>query len=238
VICATELPQRTFIGYRPDMAQDLATKIRLIRRSLGKNQAEFGELFNVTQGSVSRWESGAMPDPSAVTQLAEMSGEDVKSFLGINYTGSDFVKSGPRLMVRGRVAAGVWVDAYEWPEDEWTPYTGGTHVKVDPARRFGLVVEGDSMNIVYPHGTVLDCVSIFDTDTPTSGQRVIVLRTREDESMEATVKEYVIDNDGRQWLVPRSTNPAFQAPIAIDQPQPGVVETRVIALVVGSYRPE
>lgn len=229
---------RVVSSYRAEMANEVSRKIAVLRRSLGKSQAEFAEMFNVTQGSVSRWENGAMPDPAAIARLAEMVGEDVRTFLGGAPSDASFVNLGQRLMVRGSVAAGVWRDAYEWPEDEWFPYTGGTHVSVDANRRFGLRVEGDSMNIIYPHGTVLDCVSIFDAETPQSGQRVVVVRKREDDSLEATVKEYVVDADGRQWLVPRSTNPAFQAPIAVDEPQPGIVETRIIALVVGSYRPE
>lgn len=229
---------RVVSGYRAEMAQDVAKKISVLRRSLGKSQAEFAEMFNVTQGSVSRWENGAMPDPSAIAQLAELAGEDVRSFLGGNQSDTTFVKAGQRLMVKGAVAAGVWVDAFEWPEDEWTPYTGGNHVSVDPSRRFGLRVEGDSMNMVYPHGTILDCVSIFNSEVPRTGQRVVVIRKRVDDGLEATVKEFVVDADGRQWLVPRSHNPAFQTPIAIDQPQEGIEETRIVALVVGSYRPE
>lgn len=237
-ICVSELGFPAGGGYRAAMGQEIAQKIRTLRRSLGESQAEFAERFAVTQGSVSRWESGSMPDPGAIAQLAELAGETVREFLG-NATGDiAFVKLGQRLMVKGSVAAGVWREAYEWPQDEWTPYTGGLHVSIDPSRRFGLQVEGESMNMLYPHGTILDCVSIFDVDVPASGQRVIVIRKRIDDSLEATVKEFVVDESGRSWLVPRSTNPAFQAPIAVDQPQEGIVETRIIALVVGSYRPE
>lgn len=219
------------------MGMALATKIRNLRLALKENQAEFAERFGVTQGSVSRWESGSMPEPAVIAQLAEMLGENVRDLLG-GPSDSSFVNLGQRLMVRGSVAAGVWREAFEWPQEEWFPYTGGAHVTVDPNRRFGLRVEGESMNEVYPPGTILDCVSIFDTDHPESGRNVVVLRRRADETLEATVKQYMVDEAGREWLVPRSRNPAFQAPIAVDQPEPGVVETRIIGLVVGSYRPE
>lgn len=238
VLCAAELGFGGGGGYRAVMGQDLAKKISVLRRSLGDSQAEFGERFGVTQGSVSRWENGSMPDPAAIAKLAELAGEDVRVFLGGESSDAAFVKLGQRFMVKGSVAAGAWVEAYEWPQGEWEPYTGGAHVTVDPTRRFGLRVEGDSMNMVYPHGTILDCVSIFNSDMPVSGQRVVVIRTRDDDKLEATVKEFVVDPAGRAWLVPRSSNPAFQAPIALDQAEEGIVETRIIALVVGSYRPE
>lgn len=234
--CARELDISDFSAYAPFMSKDLGTKIRLLRRSLGKNQAEFGEMFSVTQGSVSRWENGAMPEPSALTTLAEMSNEDVRSFIAAG--NANVSSAGPRLMVKGVVAAGVWREAFEWPADDWFTYTGGTHVTVDPKRRFGLRVEGDSMNMVYPHGTILDCVSAFDVETPQSGQRVVVIRKRLDDELESTVKEFHVDEGGKPWLLPRSTNPSHQRPIALNETDADVEETRIIALVVGSYRPE
>ena len=71
-----------------------------------------------------------------------------------------------------------------------------------------------------------------------SGQRVIVERHRTDGTIEATVKEYMLSDDGRQWLVPRSNQPEFQMPIPANDPGEGVAEVRVVAVVVGSYRPE
>lgn len=222
--------------YAPEMPS-LASKIRNIRLSRGMNQTEFGELLGVTQASVSRWEKGSMPDPPLVARLADMAGEDVRQFLG-GESDVSFVPLANRLMVVGTVAAGVWVEAYEWPEDQWVPYTGGAHVHAEAGRRFGLRVEGESMNEVYPHGTILDCISTMDGIVVHSGQRVVVVRKRVSGEIEATVKEYLVDGDGREWLVPRSTNPSFQTPFPMDAPGEGVTDADIIGLVVGSYRPE
>lgn len=238
MICASELGAFDAGLTSALMGQELSQRIRNLRLSLRENQAEFADRFGVTQGSVSRWENGSMPDPDAMVRIAELAGVDVRDLLGAAPSDASFVTLGQRLMVRGAVAAGVWREAFESPQEEWEPYTGGVHVKVDPSRRFGLRVEGESMNELYPPGTILDCVSIFDTDVPESGQRVVVIRERDDGKLEATVKQYLVDENGRQWLLPRSTNPSFQTPISIDQPEPGIIETRVIALVVGSYRAE
>lgn len=225
-------------AYRAEMGATLATKITILRRSLGESQATFGDRFGVTQGSVSRWENGAMPDPSAIAVLAELAGEDVKAFLGGAPSDTSFVNPGQRLMVKGSVAAGVWREAYEWPQDEWFSYTGGGHVSVDAGRRFGLRVDGESMNEIYPPGTILDCISIFESDMPDSGRNVVVVRERVDGALEATVKQFFVDPAGKAWLLPKSTNPAFQTPIALDEPAADISETRIIAVVVGSYRPE
>lgn len=235
---ASELEFGSATGYRAIVGEQLAKKIRLLRRSLGKSQQEFADMFGVTQGSVSRWENGAMPDPASIAQLAELADEDVRAFLGGNQSDAVFVNLGQRLMVKGAVAAGVWREAFEWPQDDWFPYTGGAHVTVDPSRRFGLRVEGESMNAVYPPGTVLDCVNVYDAADVESGRNVIVLRRRHDDTMEATVKQFLVDSSGRPWLVPKSHNPAFQQSIPLDEQDSDIAEVSIIGLVVGSYRPE
>lgn len=144
---------------------------------------------------------------------------------------------GPRVFVKGEVAAGVWKEAWEVPEDEWEAYTGRTDIVVPLQERFGLRVIGDSMGLIYPPGTIIDCVAYRgDAEIP-SGKRVVVQRTRADGCIEATVKEYVVDEAGIQWFVPRSNNPAFQA-FRADQPGDGIVRVEIIGIVVASIRPE
>jgi phage repressor protein C with HTH and peptisase S24 domain len=109
---------------------------------------------------------------------------------------------------------------------------------VAPLRdRFGLVVAGDSMNLLYPPGTILECVNYFGDEPIPNGKRVIVQRTKRDGTVEATVKELVRDADGIEWLVPRSSNPVHQA-FRGDSPGPGIARVEIIAIVVASIRPE
>lgn len=149
-----------------------------------------------------------------------------------------FTQLGPSLPVKGAVAAGVWKEAMEWPQDDWTTFTGRSDVTADLEHRFGLLVEGESMADLYPPGTVIECVSVFGRAEIEAGKRVVVIRRRDTGDVEATVKEYVIDANGRQWLRPRSSNPAFQEWISLETAEPGILETRIVAIVVGSFRPE
>lgn len=235
-ICVGELAMGPRLPYRPPMADDLATKIRKFRQSLGMNQQGFAELFGVTQGSVSRWEKGSMPDPSALAVMAGKMGVDLRALIGADFEGASL--NGPRLFVKGAVAAGVWREDVQWGEDDWQPYTGGDHFSAPKDARYGLRVEGESMNMVYPPGTILDCVSTIATGAvPLNGQRVIVVRQRVNGEYESTVKEYIRDGD-KEWLVPRSNNPAFQTPVELGSLEDGIVETTIMAIVKGSYRPE
>ena len=75
--------------------------------------------------------------------------------------------------------------------------------------------------------------------------------------IEATVKEYVVDDDGQVWLWPRSSHPEYQQPFLLKEridrdmgSEANSTETdnryrevyaddfEIVALVIGSYRRE
>lgn len=152
-------------------------------------------------------------------------------------SGDTVIELGPRLYVVGSVAAGVFSEQWRRDESQWEAFTGRPDVAAPLKDRFGLEVVGDSMNLLYPEGTILECVWYFGDEVIPSGKRVIVQRTRDDGALEATVKELVRDEDGVEWLVPRSSNPVHQA-FRGDQPGEGITRVEIIARVVASIRPE
>lgn len=237
LLCATALDMHSACIYRREMAGgELSQRILAVRRELRMNQADFGKAVGVNQTTVSRWESGAVPDVIALGKIASLAGLPISHFTQADF---DQSPSGPRLFIKGEVAAGVWKEAFEWDRELWVPYQGGTHFDAPMEARFGLSVVGESMNKVYPPGTILDCVSCLHADLRQfkSGQRVIVVRKRVDGEVEATVKEFQATDEGA-WLVPRSNNPAFQAPIPLSDGDPSIEEVAIVAIVKGSYRPE
>lgn len=151
-------------------------------------------------------------------------------------TGS-FIPLGPRLYVKGNVAAGVWKEAWEMRADEWEVFTGRADVAAPIKDRFGLRVVGESMNMVYPPGSILECVAYQGQSVP-NGRRVVVQRVRVDGMIETTVKEFLQDETGAIWLVPRSTNPAMQAPIRIGDHESDITSVEILGVVVSSIRPE
>jgi hypothetical protein len=96
------------------------------------------------------------------------------------------------------------------------------------------------MDMVYEPGTILDCISIFTVDIkPNTGDHVIVERQRPDGLRELTVKEY-LQEDGRFFLLPRSTSPMHQERIEIGHPSVDHVgddKVQVIGFVVGTIPP-
>jgi SOS-response transcriptional repressor LexA len=148
------------------------------------------------------------------------------------------VELGPRLFLKGEVAAGVWREAWEMDPDEWEMFTGRADVAAPVQKRFGLRVAGNSMDLVYPEGTILECVEYDHEEPVPSGKRVIVLRTRVDGTKEATVKELIRDDSDVVWFVPRSNNPAYQAFRADEPDSPDIVQIEILAIVVASIRLE
>ncbi|WP_066795138.1 LexA family protein [Sphingomonas soli] len=198
-----------------------------LRKKQNLTQAQLAEMVGVEQPTVQRWESGKrQPDFEALGELATALGVEAGELL----SDAVVVPVGPKLYVKGEVAAGVWREAFEMPEEDWRSFNGRSDVTAKLEHRFGLRVIGDSMNLKYPHGSIVECVSLFGSAEAVPGKRVVVVRKRDDQMYEATVKK-LVEQDGELWLVPESSNPAFR-PIRLADPEPGILETRIAAVVV------
>ena len=214
-------------------------RIRLkdFRDRMGLTLEDMAERAKVSVSQLSRWESGNNNIPSE--RLPELA-RAYECRIGdiFEEDESPFEALSPTLYVKGDVQAGVWKEAWQFEEDEWERYTGRADIKVTLRERFGLRVVGESMNEIYPPGTILDCVAYTgDVEIP-NGKRVIVQRIRNGDETETTVKEYRRDADGVEWLVPRSLNPAFQSSFRADQEENGISRAVVIGIVVAAIIPE
>ncbi len=140
--------------------------------------------------------------------------------------------NGLRVFVRGAVQAGEWREAVELPREDWTYFDLPADGRYPGVERFLLKVVGPSMNQIFADGSVIECVRFFDIGrVPQQGDYVVVHRARADGLYEATVKQYMVDDEGKVWLWPRSTHPAHQQPIALE-PNGRIEETTVHALVI------
>jgi SOS-response transcriptional repressor LexA len=139
------------------------------------------------------------------------------------------------LWVSGHVQAGMFREAVQWDQSEWYP------VDVPVPQRFrgsakALEVRGPSMNLEYPEGSVVIWVDMLQFRPARDGDHVIVFAYSMDDTIEATVKELRIA-DGKHWLWPRSTDPAHQAPVDLDNPGEQIKSIEVKGIVIGGYKP-
>lgn len=212
------------------------TKLVAARKRRNITQEVIAERMGVSVPQISRWENGKDGIPSQrLSSLSQAYGAPIGELLDEE---TDFLAPGPTLYIKGNVQAGTFLETWEVMEDDWERYTGRADIAAPLRRRFGLRVVGESMNEIYPPGTILDCVARDPYDDIPNGKRVIVQRKRIGDGVETTVKEYFRDADGIEWLVPRSRNPAFQAPFRCDEPGDDIEAIEVIAIVVASIQPE
>jgi transcriptional regulator with XRE-family HTH domain len=228
---AADVPQ--LLGNAQCIPMGYLDELAALRKKRGLSQQALADMVGVEQPTIQRWEKGKrLPDLDSLQDLAKALGVTPGSLLD----GTAAAALGPQLWVKGEVAAGNWIAAVEKPEDEWQTFTGRADITANIEHRFGLRVTGDSMDKLYPHGTIVECVSVFGRAEPAPGKRVVIIRMNDDQKYEATVKE-LVEQDGQLWAVPRSSNPAHR-PIDLSEPEPGIVETRITAIVVSSIRPE
>lgn len=140
------------------------------------------------------------------------------------------------IWVVGKVQAGLFVDAVEWDSSEWY----AIDVPVPPKFRNkakALQVAGHSMDLEYREGSVVIWVDMLDFRPPEHGDHVIVYSYCKDDRVEATVKEFRVDDNGKRWLWPRSSQPEFQAPINLTDLPADIRDVEIKGIVIGDYRP-
>lgn len=161
----------------------------------------------------------------------------VEVFEHLSGTARGVRMSGDHLPILGTVEAGCWQKKLMWDKEHPDTVSLPIPQKYKACRVFALSVKGDSMDLVYPDGSIVLCVSVCDIDRePSAGERVIVQRTNKDGEIETTVKELVQDKSNRRFLVPRTTSPEHQSPLEIEADNSETVE--VLAVVVASFQIE
>jgi len=187
--------------------------IRRLRQKKGWTQAQLAERMSTSQQNVQRLETGRISiDLDWIKKLGAAFDMHPKDML------SDAVElvELTSISVVGAVEAGTWREAVEWPPSDRYDLAVNPDPENPGVRRFGLVVRGPSMNRVMPDGTHLICAKFLDLgENPEHEDYVICRRRQPNGLMESTVKQYIVDQDGKHWLWPRSDHPAHQAPIPL-----------------------
>lgn len=223
------------------MNQDKAERLRQARTKAGyKSASEAAEAFGWGVAGYRHHENGTRGFGADVARKYARAFRVKAGWLlvmdGIDDGQPTDFKASEKLIVRGPVAAGVWRE----PTEDIGVMEIDTPPPVPNAQRFGVTVDGPSMDEFYEEGTVLDCISIFTNGVqPESGDHVIVERIKADGLRELTVKEFH-KRDGKYYVRPRSKHPKFQEELEIGAPEIGFAgdeETRVIGFVVSVIPP-
>lgn len=204
-------------------------RIATLRKAAGLTQGELAKKVEVAQPTVSKWERDVHP-PTAedLQKIAVLFGVEPKDILGFGMVEPG---SGRRIEVVGALQAGEFAEAIEFDESERYYATVALDPDLDRYPMQGYVVRGDSMNRIYPDGSVVWVTPIHAIGPLINGDIVMVMRRDKHGLVEATLKEYV-EEDGHKWLWPRSTSPLHQTPIDYAKGRSGEVEEVIITGVV------
>lgn len=217
----------------------IAKKIKNLRMGLGMTQPEFAKALNtgtrgeepVDQSTISKWETEAQkPSARHMVRLAGLAGVPVEQFVGLPTTEG---MARNTVFVTGEVQAGAWREASEWEQDDWREVSLPMVSEWSNFPMHSRLVVGNSMNRIYPDGSLIYVVTIADLGRmPKSGEHVVVQRVSPDGEYETSLKELVIDEGGLSYLWPRSSDPEHQAPLQFKKSKRGVERVEIVGLVV------
>ncbi len=204
----------------------MENRIKELREARGWTQQQLADQAGTTNQQIGRLENGERElTVSWMERLARPLGVAAPELLVLS-TDMKYV----RLI--GEVQAGVWREPQEQHETDGEWITVPLADDVMRHRPFALRVVGPSMNRVYPEGTILICCHLAALhEHPVSGKRYIIEDQDPHGQVETTVKEFVVDEDGRPWAWPRSSDLNFQDPIPLDRGRHGhtiTVKARVV----------
>lgn len=175
------------------------TKFQEQRKLHNYSQQQLANLLFVNQTAVSQWDRGVTtPSPPILIRLSELYGVSTDYLLGKD---SDISpkKTGVKIPVLGRVAAGIPIEAIE----DIVDYEEIDEALAATGEFFGLQIRGDSM---MPRICDGDVVIVRKQDTAETGDVAVVLVNGDSATVKRIKKE-----PGGLWLIPN--NPAYDTKV-------------------------
>ena len=220
----------------PEMKK-LGWKIKNLRTQLGLTQSELGKkVGNYPQATVAKWENDKQaPRIEAIGLLADLAGETRLQFLGQESIPlSDL--PGRRVEVVTSLQAGAWRSSAEWDPSDRYEVPAVLPKQWDNVPLHAAEVVGDSMNMFYPDGSIVFLVPVEHFPGGLKSGLHVAAVNHDHGSYEVTLKEYVVDENGKKWLVPRSTSLEHQQPVKYDR-RNNVVEIKGVVVASFSMAP-
>lgn len=207
----------------------IGKRVSTLRKAAGLNQTELAKKLDVSQAKVSKWESDThMPTAEDLQRLAALFKVDTKDILGF---GTIDPLEGRNVEVVGELQAGAFAEALEWQHEDRYLVKVPLDDDLMSVPLQGYIVRGESMNRLYPDGSIVYIAPLHAVGALHDGDIVMVMRRDKHGLVEGTVKEYVVE-DGHKWLWPRSSHPEHQAPIDYAKGRNGDIEEVMITGVV------
>ena len=218
------------------MQNEIAKRIREIRKQAGLTQAEFAEAIGTAQSAVSKWER-ALEAPSSpnLLAIARFGGVDVVTMDGDGATLAEAPVAPTKVAVVGVTQAGLWRESPRGAPSETIEMSIPSGFGWEKFHPVAFRVNGEIMNLVYSKRTIV-FVELYSSGRlkPSPGDKVIVQRRSSMGLYEISIREMREDDNGEIWLWPRSRDPRHQAPIKLSDGAGDAVETHIVGVVIGA----
>lgn len=222
-----------------------AQRLTQLRKEAGfSNAAEFARTHGFNEGTQRSYENGnrAISRTAAVKLALALKSTPGYILYGDNAAeqlseGLEHIPIGKHVVpLVGNVQAGAFIEAFEEIPTDFYPAVGAMETK---ANVFCLRVIGDSMNKIYPEGSILYCQKLDDyLPDLKNGKRVVVKRRAAGDLFEATVKQYSCKGN-IATLTPLSNNAKYKTLTIKNNGEhhhgAGSPDIEIWAVVVGSY---
>lgn len=190
----------------------LSRRLRETRRRLGLKQEELARALGVTQGTISRWETGGQPpDLSAMTKLAEMAGYDPIDF-ALHEEAHPFRTSdwGKVVEVIGQVAEDVWVEAPELEASQRFQVQIPTLPEWEGLDIEGFIVSDDNFEPIYRKESIVFIARYTDKNFQLNhGDYVVVERMDERGLYEIVIREIYVNKKMEMYLMTLPQDPSI-----------------------------
>lgn len=215
-----------------------------LRSLAGMTQEEFAHICGLTRGTVSQWETGfSQPRMGSIQSLSDYFGISKAAIIeeggmdGMRMCSDGHIRRDPsyvparpsrshRVPVVGRIAAGTPREAIaQSGESHELPDT----IYYEHEHAFFLVVAGNSMNRLFPEGSLV----LIDPDEPVRNGDVGAVFVNGDD---ATLKRVYFEGTAVR-LSPESYDPEYRDRV-IDGTNPDAPEFRVIGRAVSYTAPD
>ncbi|QCE32774.1 hypothetical protein FAI41_03790 [Acetobacteraceae bacterium] len=198
--------------------------IENIRQETGDSYSKIARNCGLAQSTISRF----MDDTQTTGVLSATTEEKILSIYGAetpNPLKNQHFRTFPspklltthQINVIGSVQAGLWREAMELSHEDRYQIAAHVPEKYKTIPYYGLLVQGESMNRIFPDGSIVIVANFLDLARgPETGDYVIVQRRDPySAAFEATVKAFQQCENGEMLLWPRSTDPHFQRPFVL-----------------------
>jgi len=200
-----------------------------IRDGLKINQEEIAERIGCSVSMVSRWERGCSNIPSErLPELARAYRCSVSDIFLDDEISTFAIQD--RIPIIAKIAAGSWIE-FGKDGSETKYFIGRSDSTCDSSDRFGVLLQDDCMDEIYPIGSLLECVSSKIYEQIPHGKKVVGTTVHNRNKTEAWVKEIQMDG-GIFHLISRSKSTRHQKTITICDTEQNKKLHRILGVVV------